>query len=244
MADWTNPYKELQHAVRTALRDRLRRTNGCVTREEFLACAVPERIDRAEKLMLRLLRPGIDGRLEWKPEIVSEDLLVQKVGRSAAINERDLISLWSRSRHLHERTAFPYLAPAGDKSKLVSRHSFNAAPVFGVDLLVRPPVAFSEDRLGGQTRNALTLGDESIAVIVHGGFHEGRLDPNEEYFVRLVVGDDLAIPKVQSRISATAGGCELAMLEPLLAGDAPGAVGATLPRLDRFAREVATDLLF
>jgi hypothetical protein len=235
MTEWTNPYNDFQHSLREILNDRLRRTNGCVTREQFMECALPGLDEKAEKMRLRLFSQHSDGRLEWKPEIMDEQDLIKKVGGSAAIRQADLITLWSQSRKLSLRTAYPKLAPVGKKTQHVSRNSFSHAPVFGVDVLVRPPTVFSEDRDDKSLHNGLVLGEECIALVIHGTFENGRLVEDGEYFARLVVGDAFTIPKVSSLISPAAGLCENAIRASLQKGDATGTVDALLPHLNSFA---------
>ena len=239
MTEWTNPYSEYQHSLREALKDRLRRTNGCVSRDQFMDCTAPERANKAEKMLLRLFNLQTGGNLEWKPEIVSEETLLQKVGDSTAVLSSDLVNLWSKSRKLSLRTAFPYIAPVSNKSQHVGRHSFRHAPVFGVDVLVRPPTIFSEDRGDKSVHNGLTLGEECIALVIHGTFDSGHLVEDGEYFTRLVVGNAFGIPKMTSMIPPAAGRCEHAMRVPLRSGDAKGAVDAALPHLNDFAQAAA-----
>lgn len=236
---WTNPYQELQRSLREALHEALRRTNGCVTRDEFLTCTDPDRADKAEKMLLRLCRVHDDGTLEWKPEIVSEESLVRKLSGSPAVREGDVRRLWSRSYELHRRTAYPYLAPSGHKSQLVRPTSWGRAPVFGLDVLVRPPVEPTEGGPSATLKNDLVLGEECIALVIHGTFEGPQLVIDGRYEPRLVVGDDLAIPKIVSRLPAVADRCASAMFAPLRAGDARGTVSAALPHLDAFAREAA-----
>lgn len=243
MNDWDNPYQDLQRELRHALKDRLRRTNGRVTRDQFLACAEPDRMEKAEKLMLRLCADAPDGRLEWKPEIVSEETLLQKLNGSTAVRSKDLVRLWDRTRDLTERTAFPMLAPAANKSQHVSGHSLTATPVFGFDILVRPQATFAEQREDGALHNDLQLGEESIALVVHGTFDDGILVIDGAYEVRLVVGDGFRPAGIGRLIPETAGRCETAMFAALRAGDAMGAVDAALPVVQAFAQEAARAML-
>ncbi len=236
---WTNPYNELQHSLRQALRSRLRRTNGYVSIDQFMECVQPGCASKAGQLRLRLFKVHVDGKMEWKPEIVSEALLAQKVGGSAAIDMDRLTTLWAHSRRLSLRTPFPSLAPAGNKSQHVGRHSFSHAPVFGVDVLVRPPTEFAEERADSATRNSLQLGEEAIALVIHGNFADGRLVEDGQYFARLVVGNAFGIPKIASLISPAAGSCEHAMRASLRAGDPEGVMDSALPRLHTFAHDAA-----
>ncbi|MEI7548494.1 MAG: hypothetical protein WCK21_10625 [Actinomycetota bacterium] len=238
MQGWTNPYSDLQQIVRSVLKDRLRRTNGCVTREQFAACAEVEQADRVEKAMLRLCHVRPDGALEWKPDVVSEESLLRKLGGSSAVSTSRLVGLWSKSRALSARTAYPHLAPSANKSQLVSRRSFSEAPVFGLDILLRPPAEFSEGSVGA--RNVLSLGNECFALVVHGEFDAGRLSDSGEFFTRLVVGDDLAIPAVTSQLARVSGRCELEVISPLYEGDIEASVDAVLPHLNDFARFMAS----
>lgn len=242
MTDWTNPYADIQQEYRSALLNRLRRTNGRVSREDFMACAMPGQAAKAERSILRVLLELPDGALEWKPEIVSEAALLAKLGGGPAFCAEQLLDLWARSRALEARTAYPALAPAGKKGQLVSRHSSEAAPVFGVDILIRPPIEFADTRAGGVLRHNLSLGRECVALIVHAEFVDGRLSDHGDYFVRVVVGDDLAVPEVLAMLDSTALRCELAMIEPLYTGDAPTAVDAALLHLDRLAQRAAATL--
>ena len=99
---------------------------------------------------------------------------------------------------MDKRTEFPNIAPSNKKSQLVSRYSFAAKPVFGVDILVRPPVSFSDIEGDDNNRN-LQLGDECIAAVIHGNFDDANaLSLDEDYSVRFVVGDDLSIPNVSA----------------------------------------------
>jgi hypothetical protein len=239
MTEWSNPYNVIQRSVRTALKDRLRRTNGRVCRGDLLACADAAHRARAEKLVLRLCRVCPDGMLEWKPEIVSIETLRQKLGGTKAVDAERLQFLWSQSRTLAERTTYPYLAPAANKSQLVSRTNFREPPVFGIDFLVRPPTEFSEDRDEEETRNALSLGAECLALVIHGQFDDGCLSDDGDFFARVVVGDELAIPKVVAQIPSVAIRCEMAMIPSLYAGDVEAAVDAALPHLHDFARSTA-----
>lgn len=239
MTEWTNPYPELQRALRQAINDGLRRTNGLIDPGDFANCVVPGAQDKAAKMLLRLLLRHPDGRLEWKPELVSEAALLDKLGGSKAVDVRALTRLFEDSRRLANRTSYPSIAPVANKSQLVSRHSFLEPPVFGVDILVRPPTEFSDDRDDGELRNALTLGDEALALVVHGEFDGLRLVTTDTYVVRLVVGNAFSIPRIVGLIPRAAFGCEQALREPLLAGDPQRAVAAVLPHLNRFAADAA-----
>lgn len=239
MSDWTNPYTTFQHSLREALKGRLRRTNGCVSREQYMDCVIPGRGEKAAKVLLRLFTVHEDGKLEWKPEIVTEKVLIQRVGGSSAIHTPSLVALWSSSRRLSLRTAFPYIAPAGSKTQHVGRHSPSHAPVFGVDVLVRPPTPFAEDRDEKSLRNSLMLGEECFALVIHGTFENERLVDDGEYFARVVVGDAFNIPKIATQIPQVAWSCEREMWRPLREGDADGAVDAALPHLHGFAEASA-----
>ncbi|QLQ16014.1 MAG: hypothetical protein HZY73_10570 [Micropruina sp.] len=124
MTEWTNPYPELQRALRQAINDGLRRTNGLIDPGDFANCVVPGAQDKAAKMLLRLLLRHPDGRLEWKPELVSEAALLDKLGGSKAVDVRALTRLFEDSRRLANRTSYPSIAPVANKSQLVSRHSF------------------------------------------------------------------------------------------------------------------------
>jgi len=208
-----------------------------------LACTYPEDADRAAKALLRLCSVCPDGLLEWKPEIDSEQALLRCLHGSTAVRATELVDLWSESHQLRQRTAYPSLAPAGRKNQHVSVRSFRAAPVFGVDILVRPPTEFAEDRVDGLDRHTLVLGAECMALVIHGDFDGSRLADGGIFFTRLVVGDALSVPRITAEIPAAAGRCEMAMLEPLVRGDLVGAIDASLPYLDRFADSVGRALV-
>ena len=188
-------------------------------------------------MRLRLLTRRPDASLEWKPELVTEELLRRQVAGSAAIDLGLLIGLWSTSRRIENRTAFPFLAPVSNKSQHVSRNDWLQRPVFGIDILVRPPVEFSEDRDEKDLRNDLILSEECFAIVVHGNMREGQLIDDGEYFARLVTGDAFSIPRINSLIPLAATRCELSMNGALLRGDADGVVDAALPNLNRFAAD-------
>jgi len=236
---WANPYSDLQRLLRIALRDGTRRTNGCITKPAFMDCALPGASDKAEKMALRLFTARADDTLEWKPELVSKEVVLDRLNGSTAFDTQRLLRLWQDSRQLSRRTPFPFLAPAANTSQLVSRDSWSQAPVFGVDLLLRPPTTFSGDREDKELRNALKLGEEKFALVIHGTFDKGRLIDDDEYLARLVFGDAFSIPKIVSLMGPTIRGCEQTMRAPLIAGDARGAVDAALPLLNDFARQAA-----
>jgi hypothetical protein len=239
MAEWENPYAELQRNLRSVLHDRLRRTNGCVSRQQFMECVKVGSADRAEKLLLRLFTETEKGLLEWKPEIDTVEVLTKKLGGIEAVRTTELTALWSHSRKLRLRTTYPYLAPAGKKNQHVSYSDFSRTAVFGLDVLVRPPTEFSEDRGDKKLQNGLVLGEENIALVAHGTFENGRLVDDGEYFSRIVVGDAFNIPNVWSLIAPAAGRCERDMRSPLRLGDAAATLDAALPHLNNFAQAAA-----
>ncbi|WP_146085385.1 hypothetical protein [Rathayibacter sp. AY1E1] len=237
MDEWSHPYSQFQHKVRTRLKERLRRNNGRVMPEQFEACVRPGGATKAAKMRLRLFTAQVDGALEWKPDLVSEDSLRRQVSASAAIDLGLLIDLWARSRRIENRAAFPNLAPAGNKSQHVSMDDWRQSAVFGVDILIRPLVEFSGQGTVNGLRNDLVLSDESFAVVAHGNLRDGQLVNDGEFFARLVIGKGMNIPRITSLIPSTAQRCELAMFGPLLLGDADGVVDAVLQPLSRFATE-------
>lgn len=236
MGEWVNPYAELQHSLRLVMRDRLRRSSGSITMDAFMSCAASGRDSAAAKMALRLLHHGGDGILEWKTEIASEEALLQRIGGSKAIRVDEVVKLWRSSRQLALRTAYPMLAPAGNRSQHVKRSLFGPSPVYGVDVLVRPLTEFSEDRDGSASRNALSVGADCFALVIHGDFNHGALVRESEFDVRLVVGDSLRIRNiVVELIPKYAWRCEVAIRSALLHGDSAGAIDAVLPHLAEFA---------
>lgn len=243
MRSWENPHTELQRRVRRHVKRRLRRHNGKICRNEFLECVDRGQIERAEKLMQRLCRSSGDGMLEWKPGIVSEASLILRLGGNKSVERSAVVDLWTRSQRLSERTAFPHIAPAGNKSQLRSWRDFSGPAVFGVDLLTRPRVDFAQDRPSNEERHDLILGDECFALVLHADFVECYLPDDGRLLARVVVGDGLAIPSVTARVQRTAALCELAVVGYLADGEVEGAVDAVLPILDEFARDVAWSLV-
>lgn len=242
--DFINPYPALQQEFRRQLKLQLRRTGGFITAGEYAACVDPQgRPETAAKLRDRLFTPAPDGTLEWKPEVSSEDLLQRRHAATKAVDLRRLRSLWHRSRRLERRTPYPHLAPVSRTSQLVSVTSYTAAPVLGVDLLVRPPAIFAEDRDGGPARHDLVVGAEALVLVVHGVFDDGALVRDTEYFARLIVGDTFHIPRVVDRVPAVAGACEAAMRPYLLRRQTAQAVQAALTKLNDFGGHIASSFV-
>ena len=224
-----------QRSVRRALRDRLRRSNGTIAREDLIACLRTGYEKDGERIQRRLLRVREDRLLEWKQEVDSEGALRRRVGGASCVNLEDLVRLWARSRELGNRSAYPYLVPSGNTSQRVKRDSFGPQPVYGIDLLLRPPNEFSQDRAGA-VRNELRLGEECIALVVHGIFEGGRLASGSEYFSRIVVGNGLRnFEIVTTLIPRYAWSCEQLIRKPLLDGDMSLVVDRALPYLHKFA---------
>ncbi len=242
MSKWENPYSELQHDLRSALTAALHRTNGCVSRDQFMACATLGREPQAERLLSRLLLARTDGTWEWKEEFADEETVRRRVGDNPSVSLSDLLVLWRLSRQPSLRTSFPHIAPSNWRSQLVSRHNWRRESVFGVDVLVRPPTEFHDESAASLNRN-LQVGDESICLVVHGTFDRRHLVDDGSYLVRLVVGNDLAISRIASQIPRLAGTCEIKMRPCLLAGDPAAAVMVVLPHLNTFAHESALALL-
>lgn len=242
MTGWENPYAEWQTEIRVALKSSLRRSNGRIARRDFDSCLVPGRDSSANKLRLRLLRELPNGELEWKPEITSLETLRKRVGESASASLTKLEDVWQTSQDLKRRAPFPFLAPAGNLSQIVSLRDIRRLPVFSFDMLARPPVHFQSDD-GEHVRNSLTLGKEGLVVVIHGNVEEGLLLPDGQYLVRIVVGHDLVIPIVSAAIPALATKCEFAMYGPLRQGDVRAAVECALPHVNAFAEEIAYSFL-
>jgi hypothetical protein len=238
MVQWRNPYEGQQRVLRRAMKDALRRNNGYISRAEYTSCCRPGQASKAEKLVLRLFFVRPDGQLEWKPEIVSREILESKLDGSLAIDRERILDVWEQSRRPHLRTDFPYLAPTSRKSQLIGIDSFSRTPVLGTDVLVRPPTAFAQENANRTEIHDLMVGRESVALIIHGNFRDHSLISDGEYLARLVVGDTLAIPKVVDLIPIAAGRCELAMMAPLMHGDLTTAVRRALGHLNVFARDV------
>ena len=232
---WSNPYPDIQRAARHAVNDGLRRTNGVVTPGQFAACTIQGSEQKAAKVRSRLFNTT-DLGLEWKAEIQSLEDLERRLSGAKSINPEALAALLASSRPVRFRTEFPYIAPASKTSQHTSRFNMAAAPVFGVDVLIRPPAQFSEDRAGSALRNELTLGEECFALVAHGNFANGALLDDGSYLVRLVVGDAFAIPAIVRHMPEIAVACEAAMKQPLLDGETKLAVRAALPYLNKFGK--------
>lgn len=238
MSDWVNPYESLQREIRGCLRETLKRNNGIVVTDEIMGCLNTNNRTKAQKLFQRLFKPSDDGTFEWKPEIVSEEMLVKKLDGNQSVNAGKLASVFRLSRSLGKRTAHPYVAPSNNRSQLVPLHSFAAAPVFGVDVLVRPPTEFTNVVSGDTLKNDFNVGEQNFALFLHGTFEDGLLVDDGEFFARLVVGDAFKTLNVAEVISRTAGQCEADARLPLVTGDVERAVERVAKRMNSFAFEV------
>lgn len=237
MLEWSNPHTSLQKSFRLAIKNTLRRTNGTVSPGQVRCCLRSKDPNKRRLVVQRLFSELTPMVLEWKSGLADARVVEQRVKGNKAVDLTRLLDLHRTSRRLEQRTRFPNIAPTNRRTQLVSRFGFHAAPVFGVDILIRPPVAFSA---GPKPRNSLHVGSEQLAFVIHGNFGRRKLICDEQFCTRLVFGSDFAIPRMVPLISEAAEACEAVAKNYLTEGDVASATAAILRHLDDFASKAAS----
>lgn len=154
---YTEGQKTIQQEVRTVLIKFLKRHNGRVSIDEFnLNFPYPY-----SNLKDRLFQEYTNDILEWKPNIVCIQDLIRKIGRNKNEIPQSILNIFDKSKELSSRTTFPYLAYARNKNQYSENPYF---PVYGIDILIRDPVIFSNNE---EANNTFKIGKQAIAYFIH-----------------------------------------------------------------------------
>lgn len=159
-ANWVNPYAPLQKQVTHLVRQKLSRSNGTISQQQFTELF--RNFKEPDKIKNRLfVKTG--EQLEWKPEIQTKQDLKQKLGSPDKFTT-EIEKAFTESKNIRNRTKYPLLTYSGKPSQIVPSNGFND-PVYGFSILVRPYTSFSES--GEQLHNDLHLGEHSFACCLH-----------------------------------------------------------------------------
>ena len=165
-----------QKVIRLRLVNLLQRSNGTITEREYLEAFNHSR-DRLDKLKLRLFHVASSGELEWKPDISSETDLARKIGILRADIPKKILDLFYHSREPQKLSLFPHITCARKKRQYRDETDF---PVFGFDILIRPPTEFT---IGSKKKNNFVVGRHAFAYFIHAN--------DNNYMLRANMGDDI-----------------------------------------------------
>ncbi len=243
MTKWDNPYKEIQHLFRSEINGMLRRNNGITDRETVSKFFTTDDEEKIDKFLLRFFEINSSKDLEWKLKYSSIEVFRKDIQENKFVDVDSFLRLHNETRKTENRTEFPYIAPCNKKNQLVSHYDFSKTPVFGVDILVRPPVEFSSSKAECVSQRNLKVGSECFALVIHGDFQGKSLVNNSEYFHRLIVGDAFAIDNIVKLIPEIAHKCENDTKDALTSGNIEKATHNILNHLNSFSHAVSLSLV-
>ncbi len=228
----------LQSRMRASLRTLLRRHNGIVKLHQLEVAfgALPPAL--IQKKIQRLTTQLNPVHYEWKAELQTWDAVVKKLGPDAKGVNYDLLrNLFHNTRAAEERSQYSYLATS-NSNKLVSVYDFNRPPVFGFDVLVRPPNEFTDTSSNHAPTHNLKVSDEGVVFVIHGDFIGDRLDPVGEYMTRIVYGGYFAAEPWCEMLATAAFMVETNAKKYLLDGDAQGVCTVAVTSFNQAVGEI------
>ena len=167
-------YEYIQKIIRLQLNLLLNKNNGLITAAEYSSAFKPKD-PKQDKLKLRLFKILDSGKLEWKSEINTVEILAQKMARDEI--PEAVLQLFDRSREPQEVAKFPHIVKSNRKNLYRDDVDF---PVFGFDILVRCPTEFSS---GDIKSNNFNIARHAFAYVIHA-------DENS-YMLRAIMGDSI-----------------------------------------------------